>query len=75
MLGYVQLALEECDENEILEQLLRLDEVKEAHILFGEWDALVKVEVSDADALSEFVLKRVRSIPEVTKTSTMIVAR
>lgn len=75
MLAYLQIGLDECDENAVLERLLALEEVKEAHILFGEWDALVKVEVNDSDALGIFVLEKLRAIPEVNRTSTMIVAR
>lgn len=75
MLAYLQIGLDECDEHKMLERLLSLDEVKEAHILFGDWDALVKVEVADADELGTFVLEKVRSIPEVNRTATLIVAR
>ena len=75
MLAYLQLGLGECDENEFLNKLLRLEQVREAHILFGEWDALVKVEVRDSEQLGTFVLEKIRSLPEVTRTSTMIVAK
>ena len=75
MLGYVQIGLRECDEDDILQKLLLLEEVKEAHVLFGEWDALIKVEVPDAEALGDFILEKLRAIPEVNRTSTMIVAR
>ena len=75
MLGYVQIGLRECDEDDILQKLLLLKEVKEAHVLFGEWDALIKVEVPDAEALGDFILEKLRAIPEVNRTSTMIVAR
>ncbi len=75
MLAYLQIGLDECDEQKVLTKLLSLGEVKEAHILFGDWDALVKVEVADADELGTFVLEKVRSIPEVNKTATLIVAR
>ncbi len=75
MLAYLQIGLDECDEHKVLKRLLSLKEVREAHILFGEWDALVKVEVEDAEQLGAFVLDKVRSIPEVNKTATLIVAR
>ncbi len=75
MLAFLQIGLEECEESRILEKLLALKEVKEAHILFGEWDALIKVEVKDTDALGDFVLEKLRTMPEINRTSTMIVAR
>lgn len=75
MLAYLQIGLDECDENAVLEHLRELEEVREAHILFGEWDALLKVEVKDSEALGNFVLEKLRTIPEINRTSTMIVAR
>ena len=76
MLAYLQIARHECDEQLIVDKLLELEEVKEAYVLFGDWDIIVKVEVENADALGEFVLKKVRVIiPELKQTSTMIVAK
>lgn len=75
MLAYLQIGLVECEESGFLEKLLAVEEVKEAHTQFGEWDAVIKVKVRDTDALGDFVLEKLRTMPEVNKTSTMIVAR
>ncbi|MBI4451680.1 Lrp/AsnC ligand binding domain-containing protein, partial [Candidatus Woesearchaeota archaeon] len=49
--------------------------VKELHVLFGEWDMIVKLELSSPEELGAFVLNNIRPIPGVRMTSTMIVAR
>ena len=38
MIGYVLISLDKPNEEEMINHLTDLDEVKEAHILFGEWD-------------------------------------
>lgn len=75
MLAYVQISLDTAKENDILEQLKLFKETKEVHILFGEWDMIVKLEVHSPEALSSFVMNNIRSISGVKFTSTMIVAR
>ena len=75
MLCYVQIMLDSAKEQEIFETLRDMKEVKEVHILFGEWDMMAKLELSSPEALGSFVMEKVRPIPGVKYTSTMIVAR
>jgi DNA-binding Lrp family transcriptional regulator len=53
-----------------------LPEVKELHFLTGDWDILVVLEFPPASAskrrVLEFVTERIRSIPEVLDTSTVV---
>lgn len=75
MLAYVQIALENASEVDIKTQLKVFPEVKEAHILFGEWDLMVKLEVESPEALAAFVMDHIRPIEGVKLTSTLIVAK
>lgn len=75
MLAYVLMALKECNEQEIVDKLRDLKEVEEANVLFGEWDLIVKVETQNADSLGTFMMDKIRKIPEVKLSSTMIVAK
>ena len=75
MLAYVLISLQEAKEREILDEITEYDEVKEAHVLFGEWDIIAKVEVANPDALGTFVMEKIRTISEVKVTSTLIVAK
>ncbi len=53
-----------------------LSEVKELHFLTGDWDILVVLEFSRADSnkrrVLDFVTDRIRGIPEVLDTSTVV---
>ena len=74
MLAYLLIRVLE-NENGVMEDLKVMDEVKEVHVLFGEWDLLVKLEMSNPEMVGTFVMEKVRSIKEVKLTSTMIVAK
>lgn len=75
MYAYVQIALDSASETDIYEALKGMPEVKEAHILFGEWDVIAKIELPAPEALGTYVMEKIRSLPGVKLTSTMIVAR
>jgi len=75
MLAYVLVGLLECDEQECLDKLLSNKEVVEAHILFGEWDILAKIQAKTPEDAGTFVMEKIRSMPDVKITSTLIVAR
>lgn len=75
MLAYVLIGLLECDEREVTAKLLELKEVEEAHILFGEWDIIAKIKAETPEAAGTFVMEKIRSLPDVKITSTLIVAK
>lgn len=75
MLAYVQIALENANEVDVKNQLKAFAEVKDAHILFGEWDLMAKLEVESPEALAAFVMEHIRPIEGVKLTSTLIVAK
>ena len=75
MLAYVLIGLLECDEQQCLDDLLSFKEIIEAHILFGEWDLIAKIEASSPEAVGTFVMEHIRSMPDVKITSTLLVAK
>lgn len=75
MLAYVLVALIECDEQQVLDELLNHKEVVEAHILFGEWDLIVKLNAKTPEDAGTFVMEKIRSLPDVKISSTLIVAK
>jgi anthranilate phosphoribosyltransferase len=74
MFAYLLINLE-SNEQAILEEITNFDEVKDAHILFGEWDLIAKIEVESPDEAATFVMEKIRKLPEVKLTSTLIVAK
>ncbi|MFH1133857.1 MAG: Lrp/AsnC ligand binding domain-containing protein [Nanoarchaeota archaeon] len=75
MQAYVLVALESATEQQVVKKLEKLKEIKELHILFGEWDLIAEVDVTSSEHLGDFVMQYIRSLPEVKLTSTMIVAK
>ncbi|MDH5483029.1 MAG: Lrp/AsnC ligand binding domain-containing protein [Candidatus Bathyarchaeota archaeon] len=51
------------------------DEVSIAGIIYGEYDLIAKVSVPNLEALEKFLAEKIRKVPSIILTSTMIVAR
>jgi len=74
MKAFVLVSLNQCDERQVVEELKTLKEIKNAYILFGEWDILTEIELTDAEQLGSFVMEKIRSREDVKLTSSLIVA-
>jgi anthranilate phosphoribosyltransferase len=75
MLAYVLLGVSPNTEDKVFKKIKVLKEVKDSHLLFGSWDIIAVVDVKSVAGLNEFMLEKIRKIPEVTLTATMIVAK
>lgn len=75
MYAYVLVALDDSGVENVVEEFRDMTEVEEAHILFGEWDLIIKVKTQESEEVARFVLEKVRSRDEVRLTSTLIVAK
>jgi DNA-binding Lrp family transcriptional regulator len=75
MLAYVLVSLKKQAEQEVYDRLKAMKEIKVVHMLYGEWDFIVKVESPNIEAITTFTIERIRSMPEVEMTSTLIVAK
>ena len=59
-------------EKDVLTDLLRIGEVKEAYNVYGDYDVLIKAEAQDLDKLNDVLVRKIRSIPNIAMTTTMI---
>ena len=75
MLAYLLITVGSGKEKDIAEALKNYKEIKQAHILFGEWDIICLVEINSPEHLGTFVMEKIRTLPGVKLTSTMIVAQ
>ena len=65
-----------CDlgfEEQIIEDLKHLDNVKQAHGVFGAYDILAKVESDQISTLRETIMWKIRKLNRVRSTLTLIV--
>ena len=67
----VLMTTEPGKEVEIIEQIKQINEVKEALVLFGEFDIFLKLQCPDYGYLSSVVINQIRNIEGVETTTTM----
>lgn len=72
--AYILIISESGAERKIVEELLDVDGVEEAELVYGEYDVIAKVAVEDISQLSDFIIEKVRPIGSIKRTSTLIVA-
>ena len=75
VLAYVLFKVSSGTEREVAKRLIEFNEVQQADIVFGEYDVVAKMLTTDLDALEGFVSEKVRIVPNVLVTSTMIISR
>ncbi|MCW4047832.1 MAG: Lrp/AsnC ligand binding domain-containing protein [Candidatus Bathyarchaeota archaeon] len=75
ILAYVLFKVSSGTEREVCQKLVEFAEVIQADLIFGEYDVIAKMETEDLDALESFLSERVRTVPNVLVTSTMIISR
>lgn len=73
--GYVLITTATGKEAKVLEHMRKLPQVGEVHQLFGQYDMIARVETTDYDKMCDIILGRIRTIPGVTGTRTLICAR
>jgi DNA-binding Lrp family transcriptional regulator len=61
--------------SEVFERVKQLPMVKDARLVYGEYDIILKTTTKSMKELNQFTYNLVRKVPFVTKTTTMIVAR
>jgi DNA-binding Lrp family transcriptional regulator len=60
-------------ESRVLDELMRIPEVKEAYIVYGTYDIVVKVETDALERIRDIVTNKIRKLPDIRTTVTMIV--
>jgi len=57
----------------VAEEISKLPEVQEVHIITGDWDLLIKLRAENVDAIGKFVVDKLRLINGLEKTLTCMV--
>lgn len=73
--AYVLFKVSSGTEREVCQEIIGFDEVLTAAIVYGEYDVIAKISVQDMQALEGFLSVKMRKVPSVLVTSTMIIAR
>ena len=74
VLAYILITVNPGSESEVANEIIKYEQVKNTHLLFGEYDLIVKAKSTSEPALKTFILNKIRKIPNVLSTRTLIVA-
>lgn len=74
MRAYVLLKVVTGKERDVLDVLKGIANLEEIHFLFGEWDYILTIQATDTASLSRLLTQRIRKLPGVAQTVTMIEA-
>ncbi len=70
--AYVLINVESGFEDDVLRELKAVEGVDEAYFSYGVYDIITKVKSETMEQLKEMVTKRIRSLPKVRSTLTLI---
>ena len=72
-IAYVLVKSEMAHEMEVLNEILKLDGVKEVKGTFGLYDIFVKIEASSQKEIQNIITKKIRYLKNVISTTTLSV--
>jgi len=70
--AFVLIMTKTGKEKEIIEELQQVSGIAEAWAVYGDYDIIAKIKVSDLDTLNALLLQKVRNIQNISMTSTLI---
>lgn len=74
VLAYILLTTRGVDVSEVAKEIIDMEEVSHAHIIYGQYDMIVRVKAKNLEQLREFNLNKISKIKGVDSTTTLIVA-
>ena len=69
--AYILVGCELGAENEIVGKVLRLDKVKDARVVYGDYDIVVEAETDTESQMDSLITKKIRKIGKVRSTMTL----
>ncbi|MBS3174267.1 Lrp/AsnC ligand binding domain-containing protein [Candidatus Woesearchaeota archaeon] len=72
--AYVLIQLEGIDASKAAKEITSIEEVENAHLLYGEYDIIAVVNTKTLVQLKELALSKISKVKGVAKTSSLIVA-
>ena len=73
--AYVLVTLNPGTEKNILKKISHFGEVMRVSMMYGEYDALLKVRTESLEQLNAFLTDKLRVLPDIFQTATLIVAK
>jgi DNA-binding Lrp family transcriptional regulator len=71
---YILINAELGMEEDLIQELRKIENIKESYVAYGVYDVIVKAEAENMESLKELVAFKIRRMKEVKNTLTMTVA-
>ena len=71
--AYVAIHCQTGKENQIIRSLMEMKGVSEVTGVLGLYDIIIKIEAEDSMKLEQIITKKIRTVPHVITTMTLIV--
>jgi DNA-binding Lrp family transcriptional regulator len=71
---YILINAELGKEEDLIQELRKMENIKEAYVAYGVYDVIVKAEAENMENLKELVAFKIRRMKDVKNTLTMTVA-
>jgi DNA-binding Lrp family transcriptional regulator len=75
LFAYVLVTVSSGSERDFLKQISEYSEVLEANLVIGENDVVLKIEVEDMVHMDKFLTDKLRVLPNVFLTTTMVITK
>ncbi len=73
--AFIMMNVNTGKEDEVCKELVKFKEVEEVATIYGEYDAILKTKVKDMNDLDKFIVQKLRAMPNIFLTATMIIAK
>ena len=73
--AYIMMNIKSGSEDEVCEKLTNYQEVEEVAVIYGEYDAIIKVKTDNMKTLDSFITETLRALPNIFLTATMLIAK
>ena len=73
--AYIMMNIKSGSEDEVCEELAKYKEVEEVAVIYGEYDAIIKVKTENMKTLDNFITETIRALPNIFLTATMLIAK
>jgi DNA-binding Lrp family transcriptional regulator len=73
--AYIMINVKTGTEDAVCGQILKFPEVEEVNMIYGEYDLAVKVKAKDMNHLDRLIVDKLRGIPDILLTATMLIAK
>jgi DNA-binding Lrp family transcriptional regulator len=72
-MAFVLINTEIGAEREVAKEIIQIEGVEEAYVIYGVYDIIAKVKAENIDKLKEIITLKIRKMSKVRSTLTMIV--